>query len=143
VEKNNGTENDIFLGIDYGESNIGLAFGRNGLVTPLRVISGKDTNTAIQEISRVIKQNRVTKVIVGIPLTANGKETQTSLRVRSFVKLLKIFTKKPVEFYNEHLSTVEAREGAIERGIDVMKKANKIDHLSAAIILKSYFNENT
>ena len=55
------TENKdtIVLGIDYGETNIGLAFGRNRLVSPIKTVSGKNTPLAINEILKVVIQNKV------------------------------------------------------------------------------------
>lgn len=131
-------ENEILLGIDYGEKNIGIAFGNNTFVTPLKIISGKDTNTAIHEISRLVRQNKISKIVIGLPLTADGKETSESIQVRKFSKLLKIFTKKPVDFYNEHSSSVDALRAAISMGMS-RKARGTTDHISAAIILKNYY----
>jgi putative Holliday junction resolvase len=131
----------ILLGIDYGEANIGVALGRNGLVSPLRVLSGKNVQNAISEIGRLAQENRADKIIIGLPLTGSGKETQISIKTRKFAKLVKIFTKKPVELQNEFLSTKEATEESITKGVP-QKKRSKIDHLSAALVLKKYYNEN-
>ncbi len=130
----------LYLGIDYGETNIGLAFGRNGLVEPLMVINGKNPDTAIHEISRFIKQNHIEKVVMGLPLTAENKETKQALEVRKFAKLLKIIIKKPIEFYSEHMSTTQAIKESISMGYS-QKSRQATDHISAAIILKNYFNE--
>ena len=131
-------KDETLLGIDYGETNIGLAFGRNGLVQPLRTIPGKNVNEAIKEISRLVLENRVDKLIMGLPLTAEGKETKESHKVRSFSKHLKIYLKKPLIFVNEHLSTKKALADALSLGMNQKSRRN-IDHLSAAIILKNYY----
>lgn len=135
-------QNEILMGIDYGEKNIGVSFGRNNLVSPLKVVSSANIQTAIHEIARLAQQNHVTKIVVGLPLTGAGKETQISIKTRKFAKLLKIFTKKPVEFYNEYLSTKESEEAALSQGFS-RNKRHSIDHLSAAIILKRYYDENS
>lgn len=137
MEKNKDP-NEAILGIDYGETNIGLAFGKNGFVTPLKIISGKDANTAIHEISRLVRQNHIAKMVVGLPLNADGKETQQSLAVRKFTKLLKILTKKPVEFYNEHSSSIDAMKAAISMGMPRDARSTT-DHISAAIILRNFY----
>lgn len=142
MPKKSKQKEDFLLGIDYGETNIGLAFGRNGLVSPLKVINGKNTNTAIVEISRLLRQNHIQKIVMGLPLTAAGKETKQSLEVRKFAKILKVLTKMPVELYNEHMTTSNALNEAIMMGYS-QKSRQETDHLSAAIILKSYFNENS
>jgi len=130
-----------FIGIDYGTVNIGLALGKNGLVTPLVVIPGKNVNFAINEINKHALLNKVDVFVLGLPLTAEDKETRQSLAVRKFAKLLRIYSKKPVEFYSEHHSTMEAREEMMETGT-LHKKSKPVDNYAAALILKRYFESN-
>ncbi len=128
----------VVMGIDYGEKNIGLAFGINNLVSPLRIISGKNDETAINEIARLALENKVKRLVIGIPLTYENKETIQAIKIRRFAKLLKIKLKIPVVFVNEYRTSEETMEEAIE--LDVSKKKRKrIDDLSAALILKKYF----
>jgi putative Holliday junction resolvase len=133
-------EKETILGIDYGESNIGLAFGRNRFVMPLKIISGKDAETAVHEISRYIYENKVDRAIVGLPLNVEGKETEQSRNVRRFARLLKIKSKKPVDFVNEYRTTEESITEAVNLGV-AKKRRGKVDHLSAALIIKEYYNK--
>jgi putative transcription antitermination factor YqgF len=132
-------KNDIFLGIDYGSKNIGLAFGRGGLVQPLKIVSGKNTASAIEEITRVIIENRVAKVVVGLPLTVDEKETPQSIETRRFAKVLKIKTKKPVIFVNEYETSLGASKAMLGMGYSRSSRQEQ-DHYSAALILKNYFD---
>jgi putative Holliday junction resolvase len=134
------SKDEKLMAIDYGSKNIGIAFGTNGFVNPVKVVNGTNTQMAINEIARFLIENRIDKIIVGLPLTAEGKETAQSMETRQFVKMLKIIVKKPVEFYNEFGTTQEALHLAIETGIPQKRRQTK-DHLSAAIILKRYFQE--
>jgi len=128
----------VFLGIDYGERNIGLALGRKGFVSPLTIVSGANSMTAVHEIARLALENKIEKFIVGIPLTGDGKETKQSLATRKFVKLLKIVSKKPVEFVNEFDSSQEAQAQKAFFGVSA-KRNTLSDHVSAAIILNRFF----
>ena len=74
----------LFLGIDFGKTNIGLAIGRNGLVTPLEILPGKNIENSLNQINRTIIENKVDKIVVGLPLTADGKDTTESLEIRRF-----------------------------------------------------------
>ena len=130
----------LFLGIDFGKTNIGLAIGRNGLVTPLEIIPGKNIENSLNQISRTIIENKVTKIVVGLPLTADGKDTTESLEIRRFAKLLKVTTKRAVEFQNEYGTSKAALEEAIDLDTPKNKRGTN-DHLAAALILKMYFNE--
>jgi len=128
------------LGIDYGETNIGLAFGRGGEVSPVRVISGKNPHTAISTIGRVIIEHDIDTIIVGLPLTIENKETQESLKVRRFVKLLKVKIKKPVTFVNEYSTSKDATKVMLRMGVSQKRRRIK-DHYAAALILKKYYRE--
>lgn len=136
--KNKGEE--IVLGIDYGDTRIGLAFGRKGLASPIKTVSGKNINEAINEIAQSAINHKITKIVVGLPLDLNGKETQQSLKTRQFSKLLKVRIKRPLEFVNEYGSSKDALEEGIEQGLS--KKGRRvIDHFSAAVILKHYYGQ--
>lgn len=141
AKKPTNTKDELSLGIDYGETNIGLAFGRNGLASPLSIIPAKNEDEALREIARFAIENKVTKIIMGIPLTADGKETAESLKVRRFSKLLKIYLKKPLELVNEHSTSIEALDEAIDIGMS-QKGRRKVDNLSAALILTRYFEKS-
>jgi putative holliday junction resolvase len=132
----------LFLGIDFGKTNIGLAIGRNGLVTPLEIIPGKNIENSLHQINRTIIENKVDKIVVGLPLTADGKDTAESIEIRRFAKLFKVTTKRPVEFQNEYGTS----KGALEEALDLdtpRDKRKTNDHLAAALILKMYFDEKT
>ena len=101
MKTNKDTALPRFLGIDYGERNIGLALGYNGLVMPLRTVSNKTERDALFEINKVIVENKVGNIVIGIPLTADNKETKESAIVRRFGNNLKTITKRPVIFQNE------------------------------------------
>lgn len=137
----NNTDQNKYLGIDYGERNVGLAFGVNNLVSPLEVINGKSENFVINEINRFIIENNVSTIILGLPLTVDGKETSKSFEVRKFAKILKVYVKKPVIFQNEYGTTQEAQQELINMGTSKKRRQTK-DHLSAAIMLKRYFDEH-
>ena len=130
----------ILLGIDFGETNIGLAFGRNNLVSPMKIVSGKNVDAAIADVTRVVLENKVTKVVVGLPVDYTGKETPASIRVRQFVNMLKVYVKVPIVFVSEYDSTKQSLNTAIQAGASI-KRSRSFDDISAAVILKTYFDE--
>jgi putative Holliday junction resolvase len=128
-----------YIGIDYGESNVGVALGKNELVHPLEIVSGKNPQYAAQQIAKIGIQNKVDVFVIGLPLTHDGKETVQSKKVRQFANLLKAISKKPVEYQEESDSSKEAIETAIE--LDIPQKSRRLkDHIAAGIILKRYFS---
>lgn len=138
---NKETLDKIILGIDYGEARIGLAFGRNGFVSPLTVVTARNEMTAIHEIIRVALENRIDFFVVGLPLTYDHRETTQSNKVRLFSKRLQVLSKKPVEFVDEYNSSNEGLENALEEGIN-KKARHTTDQYSAGIILKSFYESS-
>ena len=134
------TEFSNTLGIDYGENNIGLALGNNGLVNPLRIIRVTNTNGAMHEINRVVVENKIKNLVIGIPLSSEGKETKESLKIRRFAKTLKTITKRPVVFQNEFGTSKAALKEAINLDTS-KKKRHSNDHLAAALILRMYYDD--
>lgn len=133
---------DVYLGIDYGSRNIGLAFGRGGIVHPMKVISGKNAASATADIVRIVLENEVDKIVIGLPLTVDEKETAQSIETRRFAKILKIKLKKPVEFVNEYNTSDDATRAMLSLGFPKGKREVH-DHFSAALILKNYFDLNS
>jgi len=132
-------DTEILMGIDYGESKIGTALGRNDLVMPLNEINGKNEMSAVHEITRLVMENKVSRIIMGLPVTADGKDTYQARKVRRFSKLLKAVSKKPIVFSNEYRTTKESMEEGYDKNLLV--RGNHEDTLAAALILKRYYNE--
>lgn len=128
----------ILLGVDFGLSKIGLALGRNDLVMPISEINGKNELSAIHEITRVALENKADTIILGLPISADGKEGYQARKVRRFAKLLKTISKKPIDYANEYRSTQEALEEG--RSKSLLSGGNNEDSLAAALILKRYYN---
>ncbi|MFA5776573.1 MAG: Holliday junction resolvase RuvX [Patescibacteria group bacterium] len=130
--------NKFVVSIDFGSSTTGLALGKNGVVTPVRSVISKDKMFAVQQILRFVKENKASAVVVGLPLSIDGKETKQSIEIRRFAKILKTRLGTQVLFVDEFGSTNEAEEEAIDAGLP-QKSRKKVDSISAALILKRFF----
>ena len=130
---------ETLIGIDYGTVKTGIALGRNNLVAPLQTYKNLSDETLIHEIIKVAIENKVAAFVLGIPLQADDKETQQSLKVRKFAKLMKILSKKPVYMQNEYGTTEESISEAIDNGVSQGKRPIN-DHLAAALILKDFYS---
>lgn len=103
-----------YIGIDYGEKNIGFAIGNNELkiATPFKIVN------SLKEVKQIIKQEKIDKIIIGLPKGFRG-ETEQTRKTREFAKNFKNF-----EFIDERFTS----------------KINKNHASSAAIILQSYLD---
>ncbi len=129
----------VYLGIDYGSSKVGIAFGRDGAVFPLRTVSGKNLSSLLMELRRLILDYDITHLILGLPLDALGRDTPKSLEIRKFGKLLRKRLGLPVLYVDEHHSSQDAQVAMLNFG--VARKGRRVDDsFAAAIILKRFFH---
>ncbi len=133
------------LGIDFGHKRIGLAVGQSLTATanPLKVI-GHNKNT-FHKLQQVIDEWQIDLIVVGLPLTMAGEEQLITRQVRNFAKKLRHHTQRPVELWDERLSSFEAERDFQQQRARQHRKAkhkNQLDAAAAAIILQSWFDEH-
>lgn len=126
------------LGIDYGRRRIGLALSDPTLLiaTPLVIIENRGIKKTVLQILDIIQKNDVKQIVVGLPLHANGDESEMSKEARFFGSA---FEKLgfPVVFVDERYTSYEA-ESMIG---NQRQSKNLIDKVAASIILQIYLDE--
>ena len=128
------------LGLDVGTKRIGVAIGDDMGI----VISGKEAikripeQAAIKRIEQICLEYGITKIIIGLPLHANGDLGKQAKDCQNFAKLIP--PKYQIFFEDERCSSFEAEENLKNRGINFRGKKELVDIESACIILKQYIN---
>jgi len=123
------------LGIDYGRKKIGLAIADGSLSEPLRVIRYKDIKTLSGQLQKIIKENGIEKIIVGISEGKMAEETEKFLSAIRYT-----LSPVPVETFDETLSTHTAQELSREVGMSRKKRKNLEDAYAAAVMLQNYLD---
>jgi len=120
------------LGLDVGKSRIGVAFCDTslGIVFPRNVINVKSEEKAIEEITKIVEQDRIDKIIVGLPLNFNSTRSNIQSYVENFVNLLKKKVKVEIEFFDERFTTKIASM--------MSSNSKNVDSIAAKIILEDY-----
>jgi len=116
------------LAIDYGQKNIGLAWVDTdmGVVLPY----GKfETRNWKSEIVTLIENEKIHKVLIGLPLGMDGEENVNTKRVRAFGDALESLAGVPIEYADERFTSQQA---------DAMGGSVSRDEKSAMVILQSY-----
>lgn len=128
------------LGIDYGAVRHGLAVTDPDriIASPLDTYARRSEALDGQHLARVATENRAVGIVVGLPLHANGQESDSSRAAREFGGWLAGVTGLPVVFWDERYTTWFA-EGAL-RGAKLSHKQRreKRDRVAAQMILQSY-----
>ncbi len=126
-----------FLGVDYGESKVGLAIADSEMRMAFAYGTLANDKNFFQNILNIIKKEKIEKVIIGVPSRINRDETEYA--GEKLGEYLKNIEKISVEYQNEMYSTKIARENLKEKGI---KNLNRLDHKEAArIILDSWLGK--
>ncbi len=120
------------LAIDYGTTNIGLAWMQVGVAValPFGVIKTKDRNEQKNKLITLLKEERIDVLVVGLPMSAEGiEESKNEIRVKKFIDgLLKEYTIEVV-YIDERFTSQQADNtpGNVSR-----------DEQAAIIILEQY-----
>lgn len=123
------------LGLDYGEAKIGLAIGdiESGVATPFGVIKNLGINNILGEIKNICDQEKISKIIIGIPVNPILIDSPQIRKIENFIIQLKEKTGLEVEGRDERFSTQEAQKL-------ITKNKAKDDDVSAMLILQNYFD---
>jgi len=137
----------VLMGFDYGIQRTGIAIGNQltGIATPHTTLTSKQGQPDWENISRLIKEWRPQKLIVGLPLYLDQTESDLTRAARRFANRLHGRYGLPVETIQEQLSSREAEQRlkqARQQGRKKKIQKSDIDQLAAAIILESWLAEN-
>jgi putative Holliday junction resolvase len=130
------------LAFDFGHRRIGVAVGQTltGSANPLAVISVAD-KPDWNAITETINEWKPAGLVVGLPLAADGGETDMSKDARRFGRRLEGRYGVPVFFQDERLSSIDAEArfiGARARGGMRRKEAALKDAMAAQVILENW-----
>lgn len=131
---------EVILGIDYGLTNTGIAMSIDGVVSPLKIINSKNFNHFQSELAKLILQYRAKKIVIGLPLSHDGKENKQSIIVRQVVNNLKKYIKTPFIYINEYGTTQSFLSNGFISGVSRKARNKQNDSHSAALILENYFD---
>ena len=128
------------MALDVGDNRIGIAVADKEvkIAIPLGVLEKKNCDV-VEEIRRIINEQEVEKLVVGLPKKLDGEIGEQAEKVQLFINELQERIKIEVIFWDERLTTVEASKKLKE--LYRRKKIKKIIDASAAmLILQSYLD---
>ena len=130
------------LGIDYGDSRIGLAMSDplKIIASPFKTIRNEGNEKCLQVFQSLIKEKDVEAIVVGLPIGLKGQETVQTKKVRKFANLLYAL-KLPIHLEDERLSSVSAEKSMIQQNIKTGHNKGLIDQRAAAIILQQFLDK--
>jgi len=139
------------LAFDFGLKQIGVAYGQTltNFASGLTTIKAHDGVPDWTVVQSVLTEWRPNLTLVGLPLNMDGSESELSARARKFARRLQGRFGVDVLMIDERLTSREARS-LIREGQEESSRSQpsrnkrkgqdltQIDHLAAALILKSW-----
>ena len=151
------------MGLDIGDKRIGVAVSdpTQTLASPLKTIIRKDDESAVLEITALLKKYDVGRLVIGLPYLLDGSVGEQARKVMEFSGKIKAQTAVETVMQDERLTTVAAgqklREGgkklrgkidaaATGRKLRAARKKRErlrkeIDAAAATVILQAYLDE--
>ena len=132
------------MGLDFGDVRIGVALSdvSRFLATGYETYTRKSTEKDLNHLADIISQNKVKKVVFGLPLNMDGSRGIRVEKTEQFALKLQEKCGVEIAYYDERLSSVTAEDILIEAGVRREKRKEVIDKLAATIILQNYLDEN-
>jgi putative Holliday junction resolvase len=130
------------LAIDFGEKRIGFAITDPLNMFGYPLVTVPNDNKFWNELSKVILEYKVVKIILGYPLKESGGQSTSSKAVLKFKEELEKRITLPIELVDERYSSSIARDRIIQTVSSKKKRRDKslLDKNAAAVMLEDYLN---
>lgn len=134
------------LGIDYGDSRVGVALSDPLLITAnsLGIVDAKEGRRAVvTKVVELIQKHEVSTVVIGYPVNMDGTKGPRVKVTEKFARELQAACTEaqPVEivFLDERLTTRMADRAMIEMNVHQRQKGVS-DEIAAMLILQNYLD---
>jgi len=128
------------LGIDYGDSHIGLAVSDKLLLTAqaLGNYRSKSKEEDKKYFKELVSKYEIGEIVLGFPIRMDGSPGTRVEKTKEFAGWLKKILKIPIIFWDERLTTKQALRILGQQKIKAKRKKTLEDQIAASIILSSY-----
>lgn len=134
------------LGIDYGERRIGVALSdpTGTIASPLPTLKKRrGKRPPYREFERIAEEKDVKAVVVGLPLSSDGHETDWTRKVRKVGDKIGRRLAVPVHYVDERMTSARA-ERTVRRRMGLPKeereRKERVDAGAAVLILQSWLD---
>ncbi len=125
----------MYLGVDWGTKKIGLAVGSK---IPYELATLNNDREIFAKITKLCEQEKIERIVIGMPILGSGDEGENAEKIEEFGRKLKEKIGRPIYFEPENLTTQTALELLKEEGASPEEVEEKVDQVSARLILEQY-----
>jgi putative Holliday junction resolvase len=131
------------LAVDWGLRRFGVAISDPSrlIAQPLTTLTRRPKQRApVGAVAALAAGHGATQIVVGLPLTPEGEETEAARAARAFGEQLERRSGLPVSFMDERLSTAHALKSARRAGMKDRDSRARIDQMAAVGILQAWLD---
>ncbi len=131
------------IAFDIGRKRVGVAysdpFGEYAMPGDTYFRCG-DFSADAAALAKIARERGASAIVCGLPLNADGSESEQTAYTRRFLEALQGATELPVYTEDERFTTLQARQDLCTMGVSSKKdkKKKSVDSLAAAYILEGY-----
>lgn len=125
---------EYILAIDYGNKRTGVAIAHVVARLPRPLTTLVNSETLVDDISKLVDQAGVYLVVVGLPRGMDGGYTDQTRAAEKFARELGLELTVPVELVDETLTSVDAEQLLAPH----IYAKGEVDALAASLILERY-----
>ena len=125
------------ISLDWGLRRCGVAVSdeKREFVFTRPQLYIKSQEDLIRDVQGIVAEDKISGIVVGLPLYSDGSESDTTKMVRDFANSLSENTDLPIIFVEENLTSAAAQEEIGCKSIPKIKQ--ELDSVSAKIILEN------
>lgn len=121
------------LALDYGSARCGCALSdpTGTLATPVDPVTAPGTKAGLGRLARLAREHEVSRVVVGLPLSLAGGDSEQTAETREFARRLqrRLGEEVAVDLYDERFTTRLAQRAG---------GSSSEDSRAAAILLEGW-----
>lgn len=138
--ENQPTPPGRLAGIDYGSVRIGIALtdSRQTLASPLESYARQSPAADAAHFRNLATDEQLAAFVVGLPVHMDGRESAKSREAREFGRWLSAETGRPVLYFDERYTSVEAERRLNSAGLTKKRRKARLDAQAAQIMLTAF-----
>jgi len=129
------------LGLDPGERRVGVALSDPlGIIAQPHCVIDRRKSDVATEVRRLVKDEDIKKIVVGLPVSLDGREARAAVAARRFGKLIADATGLEVTYFDERFTTSVAESTLLEGRVRRVERRALRDKVAAAVMLQGYLD---
>jgi putative Holliday junction resolvase len=130
------------LGLDFGTRRVGAALSdpSGRIASPLEVYERRATIRDADHYRRLVEDEAVDRIVVGLPLHTSGREGESAALAREFGTWLGVVTGRTVSYHDERYTSHEAEDAMRATGMKSKDRRARRDMLAAQIMLQAFLD---